>query len=179
MSDWIDNTLTVTGDPAKIKEFMKEQTGPGMWDSKKIKKLQFNNLIPYPKNATRDSIYDGNTHQTSLYDRHGCQWEIDNWGVKWGAFNIEIQYKKESNNITYTFNTAWHFADKWFKALITKYKHLTFYVYAQADNRGFIIELDIKNGKVISSNNTIGEDEVMKRIKLIDPEYHADLTEEK
>lgn len=179
MPDWVANSLSVYGDPIKIKEFVDEQEGTRDFGSVASKALQFNTLIPYPKNATRENIYNGDTFPTDLYDRHRCQWEKDHWGVKWGACQIERHYKENDDHVTYSSNTAWDFADKWFKTLFTKYKHLQFHIYAQANTNDFIVELDAKDGHIIKSSNAIGEEDVLQKIEIDDPIYYNQIMEDR
>ena len=175
MADSVWITMNVSGDAAKLKKFVEEQKGRNRPtdDTKlpEIKDLQFNNLIPYPHDPLRREIYDGEEYKFTEYHLFGYQWEKDNWGCKWGAMNIELDYNYKTE-AAYHFETANVFPDKWFKVLYTKYNELDFYIEFEGPNREVAGTMEIKRGVLSGTDIAVGEEEVLARMKLNDPVYY-------
>lgn len=80
--------LLTEGDPRLAEVIKKHSTEP---EPDPI--LSFHQLFPVP-----DEILEGR------YDPDGYQWEVQNWGVKWGCSNAQLS---SDGGLKYRFNTPW------------------------------------------------------------------------
>ncbi len=76
--------------------------------------LCFNNIIPVPENKLKQG-----------YPKAGMYWEINNWGVKWGAVDDRIDEETE-NTITYRFWTPSSPPRKWVMEASRTFPKLSF-----------------------------------------------------
>jgi hypothetical protein len=82
MPNWCFNELTITGPAEDLKRFKERAAGLSPWASasERVRNvLNFHSLVPVPD----DIIQTG-------YDPTGYEWEIQNWGVKWGACDTQL-----------------------------------------------------------------------------------------
>jgi len=109
----------------------------------------FNKIIPQPKN-----IFKGNLgkDEKEMCIKEGrptwYDWNLDNWGTKWGGYN----YEKLENN-EFLFQTAWNSVPK----LINKISHMfpnieIDYKYADEDTGYNTGHYKFKGGKEIYKN---------------------------
>ena len=142
MTDEITNYLTISGPADSIKKFREKAIGPGplyrsdeiikglfirwgMHDaeqlrhvarSEKSEVLQFQNFIPIPKQVLEAS-----------FDEKGYDWEIENWGVKWGAIDPEtLDDETDSSKLVYKFRTAWLTPKTFFEQISRQFPNLLF-----------------------------------------------------
>jgi len=124
MPNWCENILVVYADNEhKINLFYEE-------NKTQKEELDFNCVCLLPeklKNITSPNNNLSDNDKNSLINKYGYdnwyQWNIANWGTKWGSCETNV-YKKneyEKYELTYYFNTAWTPPDKWFYKLIEKY----------------------------------------------------------
>ncbi len=76
--------------------------------------LCFNNIVPVPESKLAQG-----------YPKAGMYWEINNWGVKWGAVDDEIIEETEES-ITYRFWTPSSPPRKWVIAASKRFPELKF-----------------------------------------------------
>ena len=80
------------------------------------------------------------------------EWQIENWGVKWNASEVEWI---DGNYVT--FNTAWECPHKLLKNLSIKYPDATFFVKYSDEDFGYNVgEYTLKGGVAISTNIPLG-----------------------
>ncbi|GEM_PF-3528487 len=122
--------LMVTGNPDDVRNFKEEMKGE--YPSYEIghgcpscrvelepqeseeHSLCFNNVVSVPE----DKLKKG-------YPKAGMYWEINNWGVKWGAVDDRIVAENDTS-ITYRFWTPAVPPRKWVKAASESFKNLRF-----------------------------------------------------
>ena len=115
MPNWCMNRLEVTGSEAEVKRFRELAEDPkgecsqryapypgiSLKDQEGEKEgtvLCFNKLRPVPAEL-----------QAKEYDKGGYEWEVKNWGCKWGASSAEVDDNsiKECGLLSYSFDTPW------------------------------------------------------------------------
>ena len=97
MPNWCNNKLTVFGPDEDVQRFKKNAIGNSPWHTEQEKKnvLNFHSLTPVPPEVV-----------SAGYDQAGYEWELMNWGCKWGACSTELVEEREGH-LTYFFDTAW------------------------------------------------------------------------
>ncbi|MAG24038.1 hypothetical protein CMI47_00515 [Candidatus Pacearchaeota archaeon] len=136
MPNWCDDTLRVAGPEDEVQRFKRKANGPiqtyndffgGDWvvhddirikaqvkllpDVGEISKLSFHALVPVPEDYRRFP-YDSNRAREvgELVGEErkcgGYEWESANWGVKWGASDVDL-LDEESEYLCYKFMTPW------------------------------------------------------------------------
>lgn len=97
MPNHVMNSMKVSGNSEKVDEFIEKSKGVGPWTGNK-EKLSFAQFIRPPNKVT------------TSYDKYGYNWCNENWGTKWGAYDVEIEVSENSDNYKvarYFFRTAW------------------------------------------------------------------------
>ena len=106
MPNWCENELEVRGKPEEITELLKAiKTEESNFD--------FNTVIPYPKEyADPDRLvrawekeHGKHCPYKDGYNQGGYEWCIANWGTKWNACDIGIDFIDGYAKIE--FRTAW------------------------------------------------------------------------
>jgi hypothetical protein len=109
-------------------EELRDTTSPGKKDEELIKKYGF------------DNWYD---------------WANDNWGTKWGCYNVSFDPIYKTDNGEYemqiNYDTAWSPGDDSLMEYLAveDYKKLTFHLYYQEPGMGFHGFFFIKDGSVV------------------------------
>ena len=114
MPNWVCCTLSVTGDTDTVTDFVKKAEGfdreysdsvekralirvfQDEQPEKKLELLCFHALVPVPGKILKAG-----------FDRRGYDWEIRNWGCKWGALNIrrKLSPMAKGSKAEYKFKT--------------------------------------------------------------------------
>ena len=115
MPNWCRNRVTASGDEKQISKIAEIFS-----DKKSI----FNHIIQSPdwkrlpnekgefpqlermKNAKGEVMWETYNFPDGKNDDRWYHWNIQNWGTKWDACNVEIDYADESQ-IEISFDTAW------------------------------------------------------------------------
>lgn len=80
----------------------------------------------YGMNGWKDGQHLGQT------DWNWYQWNCANWGCKWDASEASLNDSSETH-LSYSFNTAWSFADGAFKAMVKAFPELTFEFHSEEE----------------------------------------------
>lgn len=151
MPNHCNNTLTVDGSKARIRDFARDHYKmQENWDGEPAGKLgsktllDFSYAVPYPPLHERLDLSQG------WYD-----WQCNNWGTKWNAYDItpetfpqvldEIELRE---SLTYSFDTAWAPPVSWLLQAAEKYPNLTFTLTYEESGMGFAGYHKMKDGKV-------------------------------
>ncbi len=131
MPNHCENDLVVRGDSAMLREFMEFAKGPvgTAIHAPGVDLLSAHRFIPYPeeyntmvvgckkcgtisdKPVTEDPFQtcpqcDG--FMMNGYNRGGYEWCIENWGTKWGLYEVDLlEEDLENGHLNYYFETAW------------------------------------------------------------------------
>ena len=101
MPNWCLNKLTLRGPELDVAAFRKQAVGHSPWprfqegEGETANLLNFHNLVPIPPEV-----------RTAGYDNAGANWERENWGCTYGAFETSIVDDRE-DAVVYDFQTAW------------------------------------------------------------------------
>lgn len=127
MPSWCSNTLIIRGktskleESSKLEEFRRRAVGirPAYAGVAPLKEtvLEFSNFVPIPKEVLEAG-----------YDKAGYDWEIENWGVKWGAIDSEVSVL--DMELEYKFSTPWCAPIKWLEQVAAQYPDLMFHLQA-------------------------------------------------
>lgn len=135
MPNWVSVVLSVEGNVKEVNKFVKEvqRTKDEATDEFDDNPLCFQKIIPRPANKS-DDWYN---------------WNIANWGTKWGACRTEFDIKEQGKEAlaTYNFDTAWSFPEPIINKLITKYKKLTFQFTGDEESNSFWVTGEGANGE--------------------------------
>jgi hypothetical protein len=127
MPNWCNNKLTVFGPDEDVQRFKKNAIGNSPWHTEQEKKnvLNFHSLTPVPPEVV-----------SAGYDQAGYEWELMNWGCKWGACSTELVEEREGH-LTYFFDTAWSPPIPFLSKLAPQWSTLTFLLDYEEMGMGF------------------------------------------
>jgi hypothetical protein len=127
MPNWCANKLAVYGPEEDVKQFKGKAVGYSPWEESEQKEsvLNFHSLLPTPK-----EVIDAG------YEKVGYDWEVQNWGCKWGACSAELVEEWEGH-LTYSFDTAWSPPIELLKNLGPQWPLLTFLLDYEEMGIGF------------------------------------------
>jgi hypothetical protein len=99
MPNWCSNHLTVKGEHAEVQRFKVQAVGHSPWETPPVDEepaaLNFHSLVPVPA----DVLQAG-------YENAGYDWELNNWGCKWGACSADL-VEDNGHELLYGFDSAW------------------------------------------------------------------------
>lgn len=102
MPNYVYNSVNINGDPNQVSNIMKKLGMPNLLGNGEsgtdgLNRFNFYNLVS-------PSDLDWYKESENWYN-----WRIANWGTKWNACDLEVDYDdvEDINNITYRFSTAW------------------------------------------------------------------------
>jgi hypothetical protein len=98
MPNWCNNKLAVYGPEEDVKRFKAQSIGCSPWDEIRGREecvLNFHSLLPVPPEVL-----------SAGYESIGYEWELKNWGCKWGAGSARLVEEWEGH-LEYTFLSAW------------------------------------------------------------------------
>ena len=137
MPNWCINTLTVSSENSDdLKKFLFENRNG------KDQLLDFNKVIMLPEeiNCSKSNLTDN--EKKILKQKYGADnwydWQINNWGTKWNASNVDIIMDEK---LYYNFDTAWSPPEPWFYKLVQKYPNIDMhleYEEAGCDFAGYV-----------------------------------------
>lgn len=119
MPNWCENEMVVKGDPKRVAQFVEQMKGAD--ENGDEIDLDFEAVIPMPRVLSgRKSPSDDKS--PTWYD-----WQVENWGVKWGACDINLNYDDAIPDVAvYNFNTPWGPAISWQERVIEYFPWLSF-----------------------------------------------------
>jgi len=85
MPNWCSNTITISGEPEKIKEFVE-------FLEEKDGKEWFDFFRPTPEELKEEGWY---------------QWNVDNWGTKWNPDAQDWSVAEDFTTVSFWFDSAW------------------------------------------------------------------------
>jgi len=99
MPNWCSNHLTVKGENEEVQRFKEKSVGHNPWEKPAADEmpspLNFHSLVPIPALVLQAG-----------YEAQGYDWELANWGCKWGACHAEL-VDDNGSELFYSFDTAW------------------------------------------------------------------------
>lgn len=144
MPNWCYNTLTITGNNELLEKFFLENKTD---DSH----LSFSKSVSPPDNIEDLSeddflkLFDNIENMNFEGASRWYKFNVFKWGTKWDA--NEVSYNKQSNNLAYTFDTAWSPPLEWVKTTSKKYPEINFNIEAEESGMNFYININYRNGE--------------------------------
>ncbi len=137
MPNWCINTLTVSSENSDdLKKFLFENKNG------KDQLLDFNKVIMLPEEILYSKSNLTDNEKKILKQKYGADnwydWQINNWGTKWNASNVDIIMDEK---LYYNFDTAWSPPEPWFYKLVKKYPNIDMhleYEEAGCDFAGYV-----------------------------------------
>ncbi len=116
MPNWCSNKLTITGPKEDVQAFKERARGRPPWwkPEEEPEVLNFHSLVPIPEEVLKGD-----------YDPAGYNWEMENWGCKWGAQDSTI-LDVRAGFIAYEFLSAWSPPEKFFQTVAVQWPTLEF-----------------------------------------------------
>jgi len=135
MPNWVDNTLTVTGDEDAVNAFAERAARPHTrWGENNkyqhVEAIAFWNFLR-PDDSELDEYHGREPHKATLAEalkfesNHWYDWNVRNWGCKWDASNVDM-FERSSREVRYTFDTPWSPPLEFFTAVVAMYPKLDF-----------------------------------------------------
>lgn len=153
MPNYCNNYMSIDGSEKDLEKFREAARGyaPGTKEEEKtpenLNELCFNNFVPMPQEAIDD------------YQNIGHSWSYDNWGTKWGAFDVNTDGQPKEGNINYTYTTAWGPCDKAIIAIIEQHPNLKFFCEYDECGMMFAGRMEGSDGEVTSDESQEFENE--------------------
>ena len=157
MPNWVNNTVTVNGDPEEIKKFREKAAQPyKLYHSNEEQTnddcFAFWNFKRPPQEALDSGEYFA-THGFSKEHGHTGQthnnwynWNNREWGTKWDACRPEVVWE-DSSSIQYAFDTAWSMPEPVFEAMVAQHPNLNFDIYC-IEEQGWGVEYVGSDGEL-------------------------------
>ena len=181
MPNWVNNTVTVNGDPEEIKKFKEKaaQSYSSHGGETHEAVFSFWNFKRPPQEALDNGEYyethgfspeKGHTGQTT---NNWYNWNSTEWGTKWDACRPETVWE-DASSIQYTFDTAWSMPEPVFEAMVAQHPKLKFDIYCIEEQgwgmeyRGIYGELNTVDEWDIPSTH----EESMKRTESCQCEWY-------
>lgn len=161
MPNNVNNTLIIRGPVKDLIRFRHYAKGNYPYtDTKKIlhkdgtqkittvytsEKLCFNKFIPMPLTNGKPIEYSGKL----LGTKDGYNWCCENWGTKWGAYEVDVNCSKDE--LIYDFQTAWSPpSDILLIVMSKKFPGLTLELeYEDTEGGAFEGTMKLNDGKII------------------------------
>lgn len=90
---------------------------------------------------------------TNKDDQNWYYWNVNNWGTKWDACNVEVTSDDlKFGSLEYRFSTAWSPAENAFRAMVQQHPELFFHFY-NVEEQGWGVEYEGYDGKLHETNN--------------------------
>jgi hypothetical protein len=130
MPNWCANKLTVTGSVEEVQAFKAKAVGHPPWSEPEGPPdvLNFHSLVPLPVEVL--------TTGTPSNNEAAYQWQLANWGCKWGACDAGIVDECESC-LVYAFNTAWSPPIPFIQTVAKQWPGLIFVLEYEESGMGF------------------------------------------
>ena len=107
-----------------------------VWDEENSG-FAFEKIIPPPENMFRGTLGEKEKAECKAQGiPNWYDWQTENWGVKWGAYDSAI-INEDSWNIGFRFTTAWHIPDPIIDKIFTLFPGVNI-EYVAADDGGWI-----------------------------------------
>jgi hypothetical protein len=86
------------------------------------------------------------------YNRGGYEWCIENWGTKWGLYDIElVEDDSDNGRLEYTFQSAWSPPAPVIQAMSKRFPSLNFALEYFECGGGFMGSCEYEDGQEVSA----------------------------
>jgi len=121
------NNLTITGPEPDVQAFKTKAVGHSPWEEAEGEPdaLNFHSLVPVPEEVLKAG-----------YESAGYDWEMANWGCKWGASDPGV-LEEWNGHVEYEFYTAWSPPEKFLQTVAVQWPTLVFVLAYEEPGTGF------------------------------------------
>lgn len=150
MPNWVYNNIQVTGTIEQVKSFIAKAERPRQWLEDTLdsdngysfgeQRFSYANFVPLPAdhlaeyfepNGWTKDVTTGEMVHTGQTEYNWYNWNIDNWGCKWDAGEIETDYNEYPNQkdiawVSYSFTSPWGMPMPVFQAMTEQHPELHF-----------------------------------------------------
>lgn len=155
MPNWVYNTVSIHGAPNDVEAFLDKAGKPRPYSSDdgvvflEGREFSFWNFVAPPEDKWElyfgiSGVVDGERIGDPEWNWY--PWNSDNWGCKWDAGNIEVEYDGESF-ATVRFDTPWDTPRKIIAAIAEQHKELSISWHYE-EEQGWGGDVEIDNGEV-------------------------------
>lgn len=171
MPNWVTTIMEVTGPQGELDRFngsiITEHTEEKVWDTTKnaygdetvtksaIKIVE--SFIPCPPQLYElpSPTFDEDERQRNIATygaAHWYEWQMSNWGNKWGDVHTHRDDYGDEEEIVYRFDTAWGTLEKAFVRISELFPDLRFQ-FSYDEEAGFFAGSQVmKNGEIVYEN---------------------------
>ena len=153
MANWCINSLEVTGDEAKVEDFVKKFTENGV-----------SAFIPTPKeleDTEAPAVYKNPEKAKENIEKYGAadwyDWRVKNWGTKWDVGELCLSDRSEEYAY-FAFETAWSPIVEAMSKIAEMYPELTFSLDYEESGMGFFGKVTYRDGEVLQQFDYDWED---------------------
>jgi hypothetical protein len=114
MPNWVNNSLVIFAKPDVITKMREQLSAPYPsveydWQTKETTTVTVNEPFSFwniikPTNLT--AYYDSPADESQRHPDHWYAWNINNWGCKWEARDVE-EHSEDEGELVFTFSTPW------------------------------------------------------------------------
>lgn len=159
MPNWVYNNLTVSGDTLPL-ELFRQKIGKSYTATETVypqgeasfqrevecaQLFSFWNIVK-PAQDELEQYHNELAGSMPFWYR----WNIENWGTKWDASNVELE--ESDGSLVYKFETAWSSPSGLLDSLSTQYPDLQFRLH-YVEEQGWGGDVTIKDGVISESRN--------------------------
>lgn len=153
MPNWCFNKLVVSGKKSELDKF---KNFVYFCPDKKIDKIEKLLLLKRKKSKSEALCFDKIIPKpkeiiNAQYDPIGYNWEILNWGCKWGAVRSELT-KEKTTSLHYSFETPWAPPIPVLQRMSEQFPALNFRLTYKDEGHAFKGVAVAKNGKTTDNS---------------------------
>lgn len=159
MPNWVQTSLEITGPKSELDRFasmVKTEDVEYKWTETTVKEMKLiDSFIPCPAELyeVQSPVREEQAELAQqMMEKHGAtdwySWQYDNWGVKWGDSDTELDDSYEKG-LFYRFQTPWGTADTAFLKISAMFPELRFQFFYD-EEAGFFCGCHVmKNGEIV------------------------------
>lgn len=158
MPNWVQTSLEITGPKSELDRFasMLKTKEVEHWNGSTTKELRLiESFLPCPEELyeVKSPVREEQAELAQqMMDKYGAtdwySWQYDNWGVKWGDSETELDDSYEKG-LFYRFQTPWGTADVAFLKISAMFPELRFQFFYD-EEAGFFCGCHVmKNGEIV------------------------------
>ena len=156
MPNWCDNVLTIYAETDKLNEILE-------FNKSDDSNLDYNKIIKSPEELHNYSSPNNAEPEVKeqLIKKYGFDnwydWNINNWGVKWNASDVNCELDEEGNILTYNWCSPWGPPQKWLLQFFEKYHDLNIKLQYEEYGMDFGGVIGLKDDEVDVDEYTLSE----------------------
>lgn len=167
MPNHCSNDMFVIGPKEQVDAFVKFVKGVDKFNKDETTPLDFNSILPYPERFNvldmaaleHEQKYGWQSRPADGFNNGGYEWCIANWGTKWNAYDVELDYNQEDyedgeiSTAKYKFDTAWSPPNPVFTKWVEKFPELKFQLMSYESGNAFFQIMIGVDGQITVNNS--------------------------